>query len=91
MTSEAALRRSDDALRLLGTQPEISGAERHDDVGAQRAFAICDGLVDDVGHADVALDRRGVRRVGGVDAVPRPVDVGHQVAEHDLLDACLTE
>ena len=91
MAAEPALRRPHDALCLLGTQPQIAGAERHHDVLAQRTLAIGHRLVDDVGHADVALHRGSKRRVGSVDAVARPVDVGHEIAEHDLLDAGLAE
>ena len=91
MPAEAALRGSNDSLRLLGPQSEVAGAERHDDIGAQRTLAVGDGLVDDVGHADVALDRRGERVSRRVDAVAGPFDVGHEIAEHDLLDAGLAE
>jgi hypothetical protein len=46
--AEAALRGTHDALALLGAQSHVAGAERHDEVVAQRALAIGDGLVDDV-------------------------------------------
>ena len=42
--------------RLLGAQAQVAGTERHDEVLAQRPLAVGDGLVDDVGHAGVALD-----------------------------------
>ena len=91
VAAEPTLRSTHDALRLLGAQAQEAGAERHDDVVAQRPLAIGDRLVDDVGHPQVALDGGGQRAVGGVDAVARPLDVGHEVVEHHLLDAGLAQ
>ena len=57
MAAEAALRGTHDAQRLLGAQAQEAGAERHDDVLAQRTLAVGDRLVDHVGHPQVALHR----------------------------------
>ena len=76
---------------VVAAQAQVAGAERDDEVLAQRALPIGDGLVDDRGHADVALGRGRQRRVGRVDRVARPLDVGDEVGEHDLLDTGLAE
>jgi hypothetical protein len=86
VAAEATARRADDARRVGGAQAQVARPERHRDVVAQRSLAVGHGLVDDVGHARVALD---ARHGGGLDAA-HP-HVGHEVGEDDLLDAGLAE
>ena len=40
VAAEAAARRLDDARRLLDREPQVAGAERHDEVVAQRPLAV---------------------------------------------------
>ncbi|MEJ7720635.1 MAG: hypothetical protein WKF58_09390 [Ilumatobacteraceae bacterium] len=79
-----------DAHRLGDGQPHVPRPERHDEVVAQRPLAISDGTIDDVAHAGVPLHthrfERLVRLAGGGELHPR-----HEVGEHDLVDAGLSE
>ena len=91
--AEAAGGRPDDARRLLGGDADEPAPERHDEVVLQRPLAIADRLVDDVGHAGVALDPS---RQVGLDRAATPArggepDVGDEIGEHDLLDPGLAE
>ena len=91
VTAEPTPRSLDDARRLVDAQPYVAGAERDDEVVPQRPLAVADRIVDDVGHAVVALEAGGHRRVVAVCPGPEERDVGNQVGEHDLLHAGLAE
>ena len=90
VAAEAAAGRLTMRDRVVGAQAHVARAERHDEILAQRALAVADGLVDDVAHAGVALDAGRERRVDLLAAGGEP-HVGHEVGEHDLLDAGLAE
>ena len=81
----------DDPGRLVDAQPDISGAERDDQLVAQWPLAVDDGVVDDVGHPHVALEPSGDRRVVAGLARAQECDVGDEIGEHDLFDAGLAE
>ncbi len=89
--TEAALRVAHDARGLVAPQAQVARAEGDDEVLAQGALTIGDGLVDDQRHADVALGRGRQRCVRRIDGVARPLDIGHEVGEDDLLHAGLAE
>ena len=83
--------RPHDPCRFLGAEPHVAGAERHHQVVAQRSLTVADRLVDHVGHPGVALQARGLGPVVTVVAQAQELHVGHEVGEHDLLDAGLAE
>ena len=72
-------------------EAQVSGAERDDEVVAQRTLPIGDRPVDDGGHAGVALDPSCRRRLLRAVAGGGEADVGHEVGEHDLLHSGLAE
>ncbi len=80
----------DDARRVGDGEADEPGAERHPEVGPERALAVGDGLVDDRRHPGVPLDPGGELGVALV-ARARPAHVGDEVGQHDLLDTGLAE
>jgi hypothetical protein len=82
----------DDPSRLLDAQAHVAGAERDHEIVTQRPLAVVDRLVDDVGHPDVALQACRGGAVGTVAVTgSQELHPGHQVGQHDLLDAGLAQ
>ena len=90
MTAEPAVRLAHDPGGFLGTQPDVAGSERHDEVGPEWPLAIVDRLVDHVTHPGVTFDAGGEWRLRLV-GTGRERHIGHEVGQHHLLDARLAE
>ena len=91
MPTEPALGCTHDAQRVFRAQSDEAGAERDDQIPAERSLAIRDRLIDHQAHSQIALHASRQRAVRGIDAVARPLHVGHEIGEHHLLDTGLAQ
>ena len=66
-------------------------AEGHDEVVTQRPLAVADRAIDQRRHPGVTFDPTRRRWFGGRLGHSGEADVGHEIGEHDLLDAGLAE
>ena len=92
VATEATTSSPDDPRRLLGSQPDVPGTERDDEVVAQRSFTVGDRLIDDIGHPNVTLETSCGRAVGARPVVgSQELHARNEVGQHHLLDTGLAE